>query len=76
MWRVLFVAALLVLAGCATQAPDTATDDRSEDQRALTADETPDRPNPWGEETLTVAIDNTANDSRVFRPHVADALDF
>jgi hypothetical protein len=76
MCRVLFVAVLLVLAGCATEAPDTATDHRSEDQRALTADETPDRSNPWGSEELTVAINNTANESRNFRPHVAAALDF
>ncbi|WP_276299868.1 matrixin family metalloprotease [Halorussus lipolyticus] len=76
MWRTLFVAGLLVLAGCATEAPSSATDDRTGGERALTADETPDRPNPWGDDELTVAINNTANSSRNFRPLVADALDF
>ncbi|WP_205427911.1 matrixin family metalloprotease [Halorussus sp. MSC15.2] len=46
------------------------------DQRALTSEEAPDRPNPWGERELTVAIDNAANESRNFRPLVSDALDF
>jgi hypothetical protein len=76
MWRILFVAVLLVLAGCATGPPDTATDDRTADKRAMTADQTPNRPNPWGDDELTVAINNTANDSRNFRPLVADSLDF
>jgi hypothetical protein len=77
MWRTLFVAALLVLSGCATDAPGTEADaDRSATHRALTSEETPDRPNPWGEGELTVAINNTANESREFRPLVSDALDF
>ncbi|WP_137286392.1 matrixin family metalloprotease [Halorussus salinisoli] len=76
MWRTVFVAALLVLAGCTTEAPGTATDDRTADQRALTADETPNRSNPWGDEELTVAINNTGNESRNFRPLVQNALDF
>ncbi|WP_128477197.1 matrixin family metalloprotease [Halorussus pelagicus] len=77
MWRTLFVASLLVLAGCATEPPGTeAGADGSADSRALTPDETPDRTNPWAERTLTVAINNTANESRDFRPLVADALEF
>jgi hypothetical protein len=76
MWRALFVAVLLVLAGCATEPPGTTTDDPTTDQRALTTGPTTDRPNPWGEEELTVAINNTANESRNFRPLVREALDF
>ncbi|UPV76008.1 matrixin family metalloprotease [Halorussus limi] len=77
MWRTLFVAALLVLSGCATQAPDTGADaDGSATHRALTSEDAPTRPNPWGEGELTVAINNTANESRNFRPLVSDALDF
>jgi hypothetical protein len=75
MWRVLFVAALLVVAGCATEPPGTTTDS-ADDQRALTTDEVIDRPNPWGTDELTVAIDNSANESRTFEPLVRDSLDF
>ncbi|WP_435180929.1 matrixin family metalloprotease [Halorussus sp. AFM4] len=76
MWRTLFVAALLVLAGCATVAPRDGADGGSVDRRAFAPGETPDRPNPWGERELTVAINNTANESRNFRPLVRRALDF
>ncbi|USZ69423.1 matrixin family metalloprotease [Halorussus salilacus] len=77
MWRPLLAVALLVLSGCAA-APgvgDT-TADSSADRRAMTTDQGDDRPNPWGESNLTVAINDTANDSRDFRPHVRSALDF
>jgi hypothetical protein len=76
MWRALFVAALLVLAGCATEPPGATTTDRATDSRALTTGETIERPNPWGTEQLTVTINNTANESRDFRPLVAESLDF
>jgi hypothetical protein len=77
MWRPLLVAALLVLAGCATAPPgDEAETSGSADQRALTSVDAPDRSNPWGKRELTVAINNTANESRNFRPLVAAALDF
>lgn len=76
MWRALLLAALLVLSGCATDPPGTATDDRPSSQRPLTTDRVVDRPNPWGERELTVAIDNDANASRNFRPLVREALDF
>ena len=76
MWRALFVATLLVLAGCATEPPGATTTDRATDSRALTTDEVIDRPNPWGTEQLTVAINNTANESRDFGPLVAESLDF
>lgn len=75
MWRTLFVAGLLVLSGCAT-APgvdDSAAD--SAPDRAMSPEDG-DRTNPWGESTLTVAINNTANESRNFGPHVEHALDY
>lgn len=34
------------------------------------------RPNPYGERTLTVAVDSAVNDSRDFAPLVREALDF
>lgn len=76
MWRTLFVAGLLVLSGCAA-APgvDEPTADSAPDDRAMSPEDG-DRANPWGESTLTVAINNTANDSRDFRPHVEHALDY
>jgi hypothetical protein len=76
MWRVLVVVVLLVLAGCATEAPNSATDNDSEDQRALTTEEMPNRSNPWGNEELVVALNNTANESRNFRPLVNESLNF
>jgi hypothetical protein len=76
MWRALFVAALLVFAGCATEPPGATTTDRTDDPRALTTDGATDRPNPWGTEELTVAINNTANESRNFGPLVRESLDF
>lgn len=77
MWRTLFVVAFLVLSGCATTAPgvDDSTADSAADHRAMSPEDG-DRTNPWGESKLTVAINNTANDSRNFRPHVEHALDF
>lgn len=75
MWRTVFVVALLVCAGCATQAPSIETNE-SVTQQALSADDGDGRENPWGKERLTVAINNTANESRNFRPLVRDALDF
>ena len=77
MWRTLFVAALLVLAGCATQAPGTGADaGGSADRRALTPGDASTNSNPWGEGELTVAINNSANESRNYRPLVREALEF
>lgn len=87
MWRVLFVAVLLVLAGCVTEPPgtmdqqttdqqtDQQADQQTTDQRAL-ASAVPNRSNPWGQAELTVAIENDANESREFHPLVGEALDF
>jgi hypothetical protein len=58
---------LVVLAGCSLPiSPDTATGD----------DWTGDPDNPWQEETLTVAIDGSADESRDYRPMVREALDY
>lgn len=80
MWRPLLVAVLVVLAGCATLAPgdsDTSasTTSPSADQQALSESQgSAPRANPWGEPTLTVGLNNTANSSRDFGPLVREAL--
>lgn len=79
MWRAVLVAALIVFAGCATDPPRVGSDEndeRSTDQRALTTGDAPDDSHPWAAEEVTVAIEDRTNDSRAFRPLVADALDF
>ncbi|MFC4552851.1 MULTISPECIES: matrixin family metalloprotease [Halorussus] len=79
MWRTLLVAVLLVLAGCATTLPGSGGPSETaspSDHRALKPDDGTSRANPWGESTLTVAVNNTANESRDFRPLVRDALGF
>ena len=80
MWRALLLAVLLVLAGCGAQAPGVSDSDASNtsttaDQQALSQSEQDGpRANPWGEPTLTVAVNNTGNESRDFGPLVRDAL--
>ncbi|WP_225741227.1 matrixin family metalloprotease [Halorussus halophilus] len=79
MWRPVLVVVLVVLAGCGAYAPgvsDTTTSAGSQaDQQAMSeSQESGPRANPWGETTLTVGINNTANESRDFRPLVRDAL--
>ncbi|WP_135827724.1 matrixin family metalloprotease [Halorussus halobius] len=91
MWRTVLVAALLAFAGCATDPPDVGSDaaggwewspgtgdggERSTDRRALTTGDGPDDSHPWAAEEVTVAVSDRTNDSRTFRPLVADALDF
>ncbi|WP_238392092.1 matrixin family metalloprotease [Halorussus amylolyticus] len=82
MWRPLLVAALLVLSGCATTGPELADSTTAAESggdaptdRALTPEDA-DPSNPWGDSNLTVAVNNTANDSRNFHPLVETALDF
>lgn len=86
MWRAICCSLLVVLAGCsfspggedggtptesAVEVVDpTATVSPSDDLGSVDPD------NPWGESTLTVAIEQSANDSRNYRPLVADALSF
>jgi len=75
MWRTLLAAGLLVLAGCTTTAPGTADSATTAPDRAMT-DAAPDRTNPWGESTLTVAINDSSNSSREFEPLVRSSLEF
>ena len=84
MWRTVLVAVLLVLAGCTTflhgpadrpTADADATGADALDRRALQSDGI-DRANPWDESTLTVAVNDTANESRYVTPLVREALGF
>ena len=87
MWRAICCSLLVILAGCSFSpggggggatpaesavevAEPTATVSPSNDLGRVDSD------NPWGESTLTVAIEQPANDSRNYRPLVADALSF
>jgi len=75
MWRTLLVAVLLVLAGCVTTGPGTDDGVTAAPDRAMT-DAAPDRTNPWGQSTLTVAINDSSNSSREFEPLVRSSLAF
>ena len=85
MWRAILCSLLVVLAGCSFGpggvGPDAQTPDESAvkvaEPGASSADnESLDPDNPWGEPTLTVAIEKPSNDSRNYEPLVAEALAF
>ena len=89
-WRALALVALVVLAGCSGWQPDpetattttSATPDATttvgdgETRRSSTAGTVADRENPWGESTLTVAIENTGAPSRDFTRELRQALGY
>jgi hypothetical protein len=87
MWRAILCSLLVVLAGCSFDPGGVGTDAETSTESAVEAAEqqrtaspgdlgTVDPDNPWGESTLTVAIDKPANDSRDYEPLVAEALAF
>lgn len=67
--RVVALAALVALAGCAGVAPDS-----SPSGEAATPTVDPD--NHWRAETLSVAVETPAGDDRDYRPLVRTALDY
>lgn len=78
--RVGVVALLLLVAGCQAPAadPGTATGPSQDGQPPTgpaDSETTPAR-NPWGAETVTVAVSNEASPWRNVTPPVADALDY
>jgi len=86
-FRAIALVALLLLAGCSlpvsTEPPvaDTPSGDDPADRTAdptavTTAAPVGERPNPYGQRTLVVAVENGVNDSREFRPLVRAALDY
>lgn len=79
--RVLLLAVMLVVAGCSGTVQETQTQTTtSETATETTAEPTttteapPD--NPWQQETVTVAIDNQANQSRDVTPLVEETLEY
>ncbi|WP_433626801.1 matrixin family metalloprotease [Halomicrococcus sp. NG-SE-24] len=91
-WRALVLVALVVLAGCsqvqidAETTPSTTPDTTTHDATTTAADEesrqssaartVADRENPWGESTLTVAVENTGAPSRDFTQELQRALGY
>lgn len=72
----IFVVFFLLLAGCSvptTDIPSFSVDDDAEDRSSPVATAEPSV-SPWGENPVTVAIHQPANDSRNYAPLVRDAL--